>query len=255
MEKHWVPSPQLHGSGTPLPNYNTPIVIPAGFGAVDAFYAKYVNAEQANSFYPSVPASPGLQALQNGKLHRFQGHMYAWLDPVVGMDGASGTNSDSTEAQVDMPNNVAMLQYVWMVIDEPANFNVLNSPFAASNFNPRPGQDLLGLLQRDDIMSWGCIPVFGIVPRMRTVLVGPDGLASQMVGNAGMYLQNHVAKIPWPRLPKAGLNLKKGEALACVVAQWAALSGFQSAGNPAPLNPLEGRDVHIYDMSRMLIST
>lgn len=180
----------------------------------------------------TVAAAP--MSMQNVKLHRFQGAIWAWLSPLDALrkyaarDSGTGPVAGQSGIQANTelpPSNVAMCNYVWLKVKE-------------LGIDPGEGQLPMGtsgvvferqyavsptrintMLLRDDIMAWGSVPVFGIVPRMYTNQDATN-FGGAIVGNAGMYLQSHVARIPFPRLPKAGLNLGHGEALTLVVNQY-----------------------------------
>jgi len=182
----------------------------------------------------------GIRALEHAKLHRIQGYIWAWLAPLEKMKFSAVASTSTTNLSYtgsaqgqstgnDVPSNICMMNYVWLKLKTDAN--VPSQPVqlgAAADFNPNVTHDLTNLMQRDDILAWGTIPVFGIVPRMYTLQPATGNAGSMMVGNAGMYLQNHVAKVLIPRMPKEGLNLKKGEVLACFVAAWPGPGDFNS---------------------------
>lgn len=177
-----------------------------------------------------------MRALQNGKLHRFQGAIWAWLErnayPADTVAGYTMTDDPINATQLvtagTRPNsNVALLNYVWLKLkqsSDSSSFDVASNTIlgATTQFNPFPAAtgDLGALLLRDDIISWGSVPVFGCVPLQLSRLkhLVNDSLNSFLVTLPGQYLQGHVCKVPFPRLPKTGLNLRAGEALCCFVA-------------------------------------
>lgn len=207
-------------------------------------------------------AAIGQRALQHVKIHRIQGHLWAWCAPLDG-DRISGAASSTTvgaypdtSPQIpntgnDVPPNIVMLNYVWLKLKTDANTpsdpTTLGVP---ADFNPNVTHDLANLLERDDILSWGTIPIFGAVVRMYTTQPATNTQAMQ-VANPGQYFQDHVAKIPLPRVPKMGLNLRKGESLACFAAIWDG-PGSITSNNIDDVTPPRG--VIVYPTLRLLCS-
>lgn len=245
-EKFWVGSQQLEAA-----NDNQPIVLTGS----TAQYVQGYTAEQLNANYPAVAGSPGLRALQNGKLHRFQGAIWCWLDPSANLLDVGSYDLDSAPGGTHVVPNIGMLTYAWMKVSEGANFNTLNAPLLVGDFNTRPDQDLRNVLLRDDVISWGSIPVFGIVPRNLTAIIGGTSLLSAVTGQHGQYQQDHVARIPFPRVPNGGFTLRKGEGLYCVAAQWPGpASATVDPMNAAAAGGSYGRDILVYPVTRALCS-
>lgn len=229
IEKFWVPATGM-AQGT-----QSYLISPATTGTPTN--VAFIDGQSLTSdqFQTEVP-----RALQHAKLHRFQGHLWAWLDPqdfAAAADGsptqeASWAGTGGPGGHI-LPSNIAMLTYVWLKLKEVANVSGGNTVGAApGDFNPRPDQDLPNILLRDDVLSWGTMPVFGIVPRSFTAMYSAAAASRspQVVGSSGMYEQSHVARIPFPRLPKTGMNLRKGEALVCVVANWGGPGAWTTDG-------------------------
>lgn len=228
-EKFWVGSRQLSATFV-----NTPILLTG----MAPQYIEYYQPDALNAAWPDQPASPGLRALQNGKIHRFQGDIWCWLDPNTEL----GETVQNSGGGVLPPSNIQFLTYAWMKMDVVADFNTLQGAYPATSFSTQPRHDLRNMLLRDDIIRWGTIPVFGIAPRMRMNLTDDD---SAVLGYG--YAQNHVARIPFPRIPKAGYTMKQGEALVCIAAAW---GGPSEGGDPT----FQNRDIVVYDASRLLCS-
>lgn len=177
--------------------------------------------------------TPGA-AGQNCKLHRFQGYIWAFLSNQDDQDGYHVTSSfsadgsgDGDSSSVDPRPNMQMLNYVWLKAKE--GWQVPNTPgttvntglTVAQTYEPKMTK-IANMLLRDDIISWGCVPVRGNTPVTYNKI--------QTGGSPGSVLWNMPTlpnvnfgaptRIPFPRLPKAGLNLRKGESLLCVVNGW-----------------------------------
>ena len=202
------------------------------------------------------------RALQHVKVHRMQGHIWAWLAPMqhVNLMAAAGTTTPPAYPQVtpivpskgaEIPSNIQMVNYVWLKLKADAN-TASNPGFlgTAADFNPNITHDLANLLERDDVIRWGTVPVYGQVVRMYNDRAAGD-LQALEVSNPGQYFQNGVAQIPLPRLPKSGLNLRKGEWLMCYVATWNGPGTF-SSNNLDDQTP--NRGVVLYPCIRMLCS-
>lgn len=260
MEKFWtVPSE--------VPNAAVYTAAQASTNAIQivAITGASLAADQFN-------AAAGQRALQHAKLHRFDGYLWAWLAP-----NGSGASPGPTHLRgsyrlddladnleqfgtggIQLPPNLQMCTYVWLKLKataDAATFSVDRQSGTAGNWNPQPYLDLPNLLLRDDILRWGTLPVWGKVPEMYTQMQRAPSddldMASIVVGNAGMWMQNSVAKIPFPRLPKEGLNLKAGEVLACFIANWAgpANHSFDTLDDAQPV-----RDMIVYPQYRLLCS-
>lgn len=202
-------------------------------------------------------------AASHCKVHRFQGAIWAWLNnsspggptsKLFSMNTAAGA-TDGGHA----PPNIQMLTYVWLKLKDVANAMHFNAAAGSipSDYSPHPLGDLPNLLVRDDIIKWGTIPVFGIIPRyVQQVLEDTLNEAIRYSDTAltGMYLQNHVARIPYPRVPKGGFTLKKGEGLLCMAARW----DGPGAAVGTEINdeyPVDGsRFVTVYEQTRVLCS-
>lgn len=201
-------------------------------------------------------ANVGPRALQHAKLHRIDGAIWAWLDPMIQYEDFGAWKEGGVVYGEQPVPNIHMLTYVWMKTQQTSDASGDNPSGAAGNFNPNPTQDLSKLLLRDDIMKWGTIPVFGIVPRIFTAMfrLGGGGVNAAFdaihTANAGMYLHNQVAKVPWPRIPKQGLNLRKGENLTCFAAAWPGPGSFTGAVD----DDQSSRAVHTLNQSRLLCS-
>lgn len=173
-----------------------------------------------------------LRSQEHVKIHRLQGHLWCWLTPMSNAGEVAFWNDGSPGGTQDYPGNVALLNYVWLkvkaIADSPGIVGLANVQ-GPDSFNPNITQDWQGLAARDDLLRFGTLPVFGAVPRMLTklqdnVVAGTATTPTQahadyqgtVMGNAGQYLQGHLAKIPLPRIGKMGLNLRKGEALLCI---------------------------------------
>jgi len=222
MEKWWaIPGPNTANAAvvTAVAGLNYPMLVVALDGAI-------LRGEQ------TVSAAP--MSMQNVKLHRFQGHIWAWLDPLDAqrhysaadeIHGPAVGESASDTNTVQAPSNIAMCNYAWLKVKElgnvPGSGDLPSGPGGIvfeRNYNMVPTA-ISAMLLRDDLIAWGCVPVFGTVPRMYSEQ-SATGKGTMLVANAGMYMQNHVAKIPFPRLPKAGLNLGHGESLVLVANNW-----------------------------------
>lgn len=181
----------------------------------------------------STPATP--MSMQRVKLHRFQGYIWCYLDPqdqveryvaaTTQLPQSAGAKSTVLANTEEPESNISMLNYAWLKVKElgltpgtqqlPAGTAGLATERAYSVKNSNLGNMLL----RDDLITWGTIPVFGTCPRMFSEQAATTN-GAMVLGNPGQYLQSHVAKIPFPRVPKSGFNLGHGEALICVAAQW-----------------------------------
>jgi len=104
-------------------------------------------------------------------------------------------------------------------------------------------------------MKWGTLVARGITPRYMTRQTGAvpadPGLQSMVVVDAGLLGARHIAKIPFPRLPKGGLMLRKGEALVCVAAKW---PGPMAASGEDTMLDQESVVVNYLQLYRMLCS-
>lgn len=129
-----------------------------------------------------------------------------------------------------------MLFYAWLKLKGDSNTPGIVGIATlqdADDYNPGILDDWAGMAQRDDLLRFGAMPVWGATPHMRgliqqekAIVAGTASVPTQAraayetfaagVSNPGQYNAPYVAKIPLPRIPKAGLNLKKGEALVCV---------------------------------------
>lgn len=215
-----------------------------------------------------VTAQP--RALQHVKVHRIQGHIWCWLAPnpsgVLQNNGfeheAATTQTLNAAPHDDLvlpiyqgefpPPNVAMLAYAWLKLKNQANTPNDDVLASMTNYDPRPDQDSSNLLLRDDIIGWGHVPVFGVTPYMYNHGSTAGNQPNHMtVVNAGQYVQPHVAKIPLPRIPKAGLNLRQGESLICAINAWQGPGGI---GNWAPDDNPVWRDVVVSTQIRVLCS-
>lgn len=243
MEKFWVPSVYLDQNGV------NQIIL-----TTQPQYIQYYTGEQltAKSKSSGIVASDE-RALQHAKLWRFQGAVWCWLDPNTGDRQPTGGDDGSSEFGLDVRTNVEMLTYIWLKLSETAATPTLNSPPLPALLDPRPAFELANLLTRDDIISWGTIPVFGISARQYTALFGTgfSSLQAQAL-NAGQYAQSHVARIPWPRVPKLGFNLKKGEGLACLAGRWPGPGS--ASNNPNDDQSGDVRGIITCDVSRVLVS-
>lgn len=220
-------------------------------------------------------------ALSHAKIHRFDGAIHCWLANDEADDEApdgqlkpglfSNTTADSCEYPLpvectrEQPPNIVMLTYVWIKFKTEANSNVdTQVPGSPTSWNPTPAEngvvgDLPRLLLRDDIMRWGTVPVFGIVGRAYSHQSPGDGLIAspwaEDVSNSGQYFQGHVAKIPFPRVPKEGLNLRKGEALMCLAGLFPGPGYSHGLGNAGTFVAQNAsRAIWIQPLMRMLCS-
>lgn len=247
MEKFWAVNAEM-------PNNGAPYVVPGG-ASTNATYCAGIDgqvlaSDQTGTVFP--------RALQHVKLHRFQGAIWAWLSPDFQRQESNAWDGTAGPGGLETPANVGMLSYAWFKQTETANVPGPGTVVNVTNFNPRPGQDLANMLLRDDIMSWGTMPVFGITPRLFNEIVhtnGTPGIAAAittMLSPAAQYYQSRVARIPFPRLPKAGLNLRKGESLMLACAAWPG-PGAHNGLTPSETDPLDN-DVLVYPLYRMLCS-
>lgn len=201
-------------------------------------------------------------ALAHVKLHRIQGQILAWLDPTTSnlergaIDTAVGigTSAVTLEAGAQRLPDVHMVNYVWLKLKTDADSSTDPAQLgAATNFNPRPGQDWPALMVRDDILAWGCVPVFGIRTRMlnqwlfgaTTTVNNTEWLTEQ-----GQYSHEHVAKIPLPRIGKLGMNLRRGERLACFAASFPGPGGVSASVE----DDASSRDVIVFPQLRYFCS-
>lgn len=201
------------------------------------------------------------------KIHRFQGDILVWMpqdhpDPAPISEFTE--REDGTDGTKPLPN-AAMVTYAWMKLDEVASTPVGGGVYPAANMNPRPDQFLSNLLTRDDIIKWGTVLVRGINPMMRNLIQSAEitaGGAQQQalgfhMGNPGQWEAGGVARIPFPRIPKFGLNLGKGEALVCVAAAWPGPMGNNGADIfdwPADYPEGEGPPINFLQLYRVLCS-
>lgn len=197
-----------------------------------AFWVVNVSGYELSATGLVASAAGTNSALGHCKVHRIQGHIWAWLDPTdqevlrgaVAQESSIGTGTDAKDQGDYIHSNIAMVNYVWLKLKTDANTPTEGGTMGApADLNPHPTNDLTQLLVRDDIIGWGTVPVFGIIPRMWTQFPHPGvvGQVENIMWNSmpAQYLQQHVAKIPVPRMPKMGLNLRRGERLVCAVAQ------------------------------------
>lgn len=246
-EKFWTTAPEM---------FNNNSYLLSGTGTAALYVAGLDGQQLAGDANTSVT----IRAAQHVKLHRFQGYIWAWLDPQVSSDTdgrpteetwGTGTGGDFGHP---LRPNIQMLSYAWFKLKEDADVAGINAVGqAVTHFNPRPGQDLANMLLRDDLITWGQMPIWGIDPRMytREYFAAATSVASLIAGHSGMDSVGRVARIPFPRLPKAGLNLRKGEALMCAVAMFGGPGGYVTD----PADPDEVlRDAVIFPQYRMLCS-
>lgn len=227
QHKFWVPAPDLtlaqtneSGIGVGLSGATKTIKTNA------AAYVVALHAEGLTGQPVAGAISASQRALQHVKLHRFQGDIFVWcqqFDTSPPPKSIFQTEEAGTDGTVPEPD-ATMLTYAWLKLKEGSNTPLDNGLFSASNVNPRPDQDLINMMMRDDVMKWGNLVVRGITPRYRnqkSVTSGTDvDLSGYEVVNAGFLEGRGVTKIPFPRIPKGGLTLRKGEALVCVAAIW-----------------------------------
>lgn len=170
-------------------------------------------------------------ALQHAKLHRFQGSILCWLDPGDQQSFVGVTSTDTTHGGVfpevtpttptagAVPlSNVQLLQYMWMYVQTSANTELDQALLGSStgqDLNPNWTQDLPTLYARDDVIAMGTVLVKGIVPRLLSQQPATNNYAT-VVGDAGQYKFESVARIPFPRIPKTGFALKRGRNLVCI---------------------------------------
>lgn len=204
----------------------------------------------------------GQRALQHVKVHRLTGAIWCWLAPLDRQNRSAPATTGSHQAfpsttpvtpgfGAEVPPNIQMVNYVWLKLkaeaNTPSNPGALGNP---ADFNPNVTHDWANLLERDDVISWGTIPVYGAVARMYTDVT--SGVTQrQEVANPGQYFQNGVAKIPMPRIPKLGLNLRKGDWLMCYAATWNGPGSFTSNDLDDTTPP---RGVTTYPVIRALCS-
>lgn len=244
IEKFWTLPPLMYSG-------------PAGVFTLDAgtTNAQYVARLVGEGLAADLGAGAiGQRALSHVKIHRFQGKLFCWLDPAdenffeldARFDEAGGP------AGQPVPPNIQMLTYVWMKLKDDADVPETNALTAVTHYNPRPDQDLNSLLIRDDIISWGSIAVYGTDPYMFTNTGGP--VSALVVGAAGMWRgPREPTHIPFPRIPKAGLNLRKGESLVCACSTWPGPGGnAQSPSNPTAVQTR--RNVVVMPNYRLLCS-
>lgn len=236
-----------------------------GSGTSAAGYAVAADGNKLTSdqFVTNQP-----RALQHCKVHRIQGHVYAWLrlqanGAVTNGFRRQAANSDQLNAALGdnnllrvyegelPPPNMCMLSYVWYKQKDKANTPNDDALVAIGDFNPHPTQDLPNILLRDDIMGWGSVPCFGATPMMFNFGSGSTLLNRMLITNPGQYTHNQVCKIPLPRIPKAGLNLRQGEQLVCAVSPWAGPCGQDNNGVEDEDNI---RTVEIFSQLRWLCS-
>jgi len=245
IEKFWTVNPELPSQ---LPPYTVQTNSPN---------AQYVVGLTGQLLASDQNATEFPRALQHVKLHKFQGAIWAWLNPADHFEEENSWTGTNGPGGLTPSANIGMLSYAWFKLKEDANVPGPGTVINVANYNIRPNQDMADMLLRDDIISWGTVPVFGISPFNFTPLVHTNATAgvaagiSAMITEAGVYRQNHVAKVPFPRLPKTGMNLRKGEALMCAVAAWMGPGAVD--GNPVTTEDAS-REVQVFPLYRMLCS-
>lgn len=200
------------------------------------------------------------------KIIRMQGSIFAWIgNELTGESILGGYNKAS---------GLAMLNYMWMTIKLTGNTGSLSGGFPTSDFqaadiNPLPqsnsaaaaGGDLVRLLARKDIQSWGTIQLNGPQPAFTdgedTIQQRfPQGTVSGtvFVGHPGNN-ENHwdggarLARIPGPR---PGTVLRPGETLMLVVGAWHPSCGNIQYGPEATVFGTKTGTAYVYPMLRFL---
>jgi len=209
---------------------------------------------------PTGPGTAGTTQM-NCKLHRIQGNIWCWLNPaqLLSEPLTASVNIAGSQAVTGVAGyaNVAMLTYAWLKLSVTANsFHNTALAGSVSDYGMYPATDLAKMLMRDDLMKWDTIPVHGILPRnlIRRAWTATNTYLDSLDPLSGQSLFAGVAKIPYPRIPKGGLNLRKGEALVCLAAQWAGPGASDGADALTPYIDDPARTIVTYELSRCLIS-
>lgn len=250
IEKFWSPSPQMTVGATDVTKFSGTAAQVSG---TSAQYICFLDAEQLCGNQAAGAFEATQRALQHVKIHRFQGSIMVWINAN---DQSPIANSAFRSQEAGDDGNVpevdaVMLTYMWLKLTEVSNTAVSNGVYSAGNFNPRPDQDLPNLMMRDDIMKWGNVLVKGPTPRYGNQKSGISLTDSNLRGyeivDQGMMGARHIAHVPMPRVPKLGLNLRKGEALVCTAAIWPGptaknggdIFAYQAGGGDVTVNYLQ----------------
>lgn len=144
-----------------------------------------------------------------GKLWRFDGFLKLFMDP---------TSSDTGSSLL----NMTRIMYVWLKLKVDANSYTGATLGGATDF--AAVLDWPNLMRRDDILRWGSVDVYGPTPdaqssfpvatQMPTGGFAHTNYTGDVLANKRSYSVRGDAHIPFPRVPKAGLNMKVGEELA-----------------------------------------
>lgn len=194
MEINWYPVAEAVAGDA------DPIAISAGPGS-DAYALRI-----AASAYKATGGGTGLTTGQSGKLFRFDGKIELFLDP----------NEEPTN-QVTF--NHAKVMYVWLKNKLNAqSFGGGVQTVTPTTFDPL--SDWANLMRRRDVMKWGWVDIVGAQPNFDAPLFPAGGpvASTSLTGvdlftNKREYLAGPRTFIPFPKLPKAGLNLLAGESL------------------------------------------
>lgn len=199
MEKWWVPNQSIFGT-TQQQNFAT-----TGSPNYVVFWDPWV---QATRSLVTFQIGPGLQSV---KIHRMDGR--------IAMHGVC----PAWPEEPPNPPSLMTADYVWLIVDKAADTHDAGS-FPATSLNPShySSGDLYELLQRDDILRWGSIDV----PVTRPIGLFQSETGADMLG----WLPRR-SNLPFPRIGKMGLNIKRGKALACIVAARAIPDGGGSVAD------------------------
>lgn len=184
-----------------------------------------------------APIAQGL----SGKLWRFDGFIKLYLNPL---------DTDYSPAVPDM----ARVMYCWLKLKVDADSYDGSTLGGAGNFSPVT--DWSHLMRRDDILRWGSVNVYGPTPdtpgNIPIPIQLPTGGAAHANYDAAFIMNRRMsfhgqpeAHIPFPRVPRAGLNLKSGEELALFAQTYHLTDVLSTSGS---------RGVYAFPRFRMLLS-
>jgi len=151
------------------------------------------------------------QSAASCKLLRIDGFIELYHNPLWDGEGSFVNEYDHTR-----------IAYVWYKEkSSPAGFGG-NAPFAASTAGAMSVRD--EWMRRRDILKWGTVDVWGPNLNRDTFLPGWQGVTTvgAVAGGANAHIVANKRQgarkcvLPFPRLPKGGLNLLEGESLVCM---------------------------------------
>lgn len=177
---------------------------------------------------------------QSCKILRFDGHIRAFMDPTN--NGVSYNEMNRTR-----------LAY-WWVREKLGSLGYGGSQ-EISVVHMSVVDNFAQIMRRRDVLKWGILDVYGPLPDAQSSLPVTTGAVNTGVSHAMVDSDIIATKrawnfrggdtlIPWPRLPKGGLNLNAGECLSLYGQCFGYLDTIGGAVRP----------VNVYEAYRVLIT-